>query len=397
MITVAEAERMILNNCIKANTEKVSLVQSLGKILAKDLYASRGYPSFDRVMMDGVALNSRYSSKTYRRIEGCQSAGQEQQRLQEPDNCIEVMTGAPLPMGCDCVIPYERTEIADGFAQILSPEEPYQFIHKKDTDYKKDDLLLKAGQFIRSPELALLASEGHTDIETFRHPKIAILSTGDELRNIHESILPHQIRRSNPYAIQAALQSYAFSPCDLAHTNDNFQSLIQILSSMIPQYDVLIITGGVSKGKFDFVPAALKELGVQEIFHRVKQKPGKPLWFGSIGQTLVFGLPGNPASSLVCTYRYIIPTLFHQLGSQFKPLTVTLEHDIGNHLDLSFFKSVCMVKDKHSLSVRAVANNGSGDYYALTKSDGFIELAPKSSYKQGDRVEFYTWHSLDIN
>src|SRR5688572_19053309 len=264
--------------------------------------------------MDGIAFSFAAYQRGRRafRIAGTQAAGAPPLALRDDEHCIEVMTGAMLPAGCDCIVPVEKISVADGVAQLTADAAPESRanVHERGTDTLRGEDLLEPGLRLGPAEVAVLAANGRTHASVTRAPRIAVISTGDELVEPGKQLADWQIHRSNVYAVMAALQRRGFAQPTLDHLPDDPAILRTRLAAHLEASDVLILSGGVSMGRFDYVPQVLQELGVRMIFHKVAQRPGKPLWFGvgSGGQT-VYALPGNPVSTLVCLTRYVLPGL----------------------------------------------------------------------------------------
>ena len=241
---------------------------------------------------------------------GIQKAGCAPKTLSSFNNALEVMTGAILPFGANTVIPYERFSIEEGRAYLQKGYTPRQGanIHVQGSDHAKGDVLLSVGTKLTPASVALIAGLGNREALVSQLPSVAIVSTGDELISPGRACKKWQIWRSNTYGIYAELVRLGYTDSHMKsfHVRDNKEDMITTLSSLLQTFRILILSGGVSMGKYDFIPTALEELGVTKIFHKVKQKPGKPLYFGigKEGQN-IFGLPGNPVSSLVCMRRYI--------------------------------------------------------------------------------------------
>ena len=234
----------------------------------------------------------------------------------------------------------------------------------------------------------MLASVGWLETEVYAFPKVAIVSTGNELVEIHAKPLPHQIRRSNSYALRAALSSMA---CDanLFHLTDDRNTMERELAQVFSKHDVIILSGGASKGKFDFVPDVLESLGAQKIFHEVSQKPGKPLWFGATKKQVVFALPGNPVSTFLCFYRYIRPWLLKMMGVEMPIQTAILSEDFTIKTDLTYFLQVKVRSEYGKRMASPVQGGGSGDFANLKAVDGFLELtAGKNEFKAGEAFTY---------
>ena len=397
MISVDLAWQLVAKEFTSNLIEEVSLDSSLGRVLGEEIFADRDGPPFDRVAMDGIAILSKNleTQRTFK-LESIAKAGEPQKQLINSDNAIEVMTGAPLPLGCDTVIRYEDLKIKDGVVEVQASV-PAKIInvHFKGSDFKKNDIIVTKGSFIHAPMIGILASSGMSRVKVLKHPRIAIVSTGDELVGVDETPLDHQIRRSNLYALTAALQSYGLTEIEQIHLPDNPQLIFDSLKSLLESVDVLILSGGVSEGKFDFIPQTLSDLGVEKIFHKIAQKPGKPLWFGKKNAKIVFALPGNPVSSLVCLRRYYIEAVNKLNNSIEITNEVILETGIDIKGDRVFFAAVKLTNKNGQLLARALQGNGSGDYLTLKNSDGFVELDPtKGPYVAGQRVAFFSWRKL---
>ncbi|TLZ03208.1 MAG: molybdopterin molybdotransferase MoeA, partial [Gammaproteobacteria bacterium] len=363
------------------------------------IYAERDQPPFDRVAMDGVALDSQTVSAGSRafRVQATQAAGDPPLTLAGPEDCIEVMTGAVLPLGCNCVVPVEELELSRGQASLApgARAEPWQNVHRRGTDTRQGALLLSAGVRLRAPEVAIAASAGMARIRVSSQPMLAVISTGNELIEPGEPVLAHQVRRSNAYAIVSALREHGFDRVADDHIQDDRDELRERLRFHLETHDVLVLSGGVSMGRFDLVPAALEELGVHAIFHKVAQRPGKPLWFG-VGPsgTAVFGLPGNPVSTLVCLTRYVLPSLNASLGQQpLPPERVALGEAVTVNPPLTFFLPVRLEQDDCGRSWAMPApTNGSGDFMALAGTAGFVELPPgPNTCPKGFVTRLYRW------
>ena len=379
--------------------ESLPLAQAARAVLRENIYAERDQPPFDRVAMDGVALDSQTVSAGSRafRVQATQAAGDPPLTLAGPEDCIEVMTGAVLPLGCNCVVPVEELELSRGQASLASGAraEPWQNVHRRGSDTRQGALLLSAGVRLRSPEVAIAASAGMARIRVSSQPMLAVISTGNELIEPGEPVLAHQVRRSNAYAIVSALREHGFDRVADDHIQDDRDELRERLRFHLETHDVLVLSGGVSMGRFDLVPAVLEELGVHAIFHKVAQRPGKPLWFG-VGPsgTAVFGLPGNPVSTLVCLTRYVLPSLNASLGQQpLPPERVALGEAVTVNPPLTFFLPVRLEQDNWGRSWAMPApTNGSGDFTALAGTAGFVELPPgPNTYPKGFVTRLYRW------
>ena len=399
MLTPAEADQLIGQHLQCLPVESLPLTQCAGAVLRENIYAERDQPPYDRVAMDGVALDSRAVSAGGRsfRIQATQAAGDAPLTLAAAADCIEVMTGAVLPGGCDSVVPVEKLAIERGQAS-LAPDalvEPWQNVHRRGSDTRQGALLLSAGQRLRAPEVAIAASAGMARIRVASQPMLAVISTGNELVEPGEPVLAHQVRRSNAYAIVSALREHGFQRVADDHIRDDVEELRQRLRFHLETHDVLVLSGGVSMGRFDLVPQVLGELGVRTIFHKVAQRPGKPLWFGvAPSGAAVFGLPGNPVSTLVCLTRYVLPALCGSLGQNPRPVQrMALAAPVTVTPPLTYFVPVRLEQDDWGRDWAVPApTNGSGDFTGLAGTEGFVELPPgPNTYAKGFVTRLHRW------
>jgi molybdopterin molybdotransferase len=399
LLTPADADALIGERLACLPIESLPLAQCAGAVLRENIYAERDAPPFDRVAMDGIALLTETARGGTRRfhVQATQAAGDPPLTLGARSDCIEVMTGAIMPNECDAVVPVEQiTTSGDQIELAAGVEvEAWQNIHRRGTDSRQGALLLSSGTRLSAPEVAIAASAGMARVRVSSQPMVVVISTGNELIEPGEPILPHQIRRSNVYAVAGALRRHGFLRVADDHVHDDIEELKQRLKFHLDTHDVLILSGGVSMGKFDLVPRALHELGVLEIFHKIAQRPGKPLWFGvAPSGAAVFALPGNPVSTLVCTTRYVVPALFAAMGQGRVPVErMALAAPVGVKPPLTYFMPVKVEIDDWG---RAWANpaptNGSGDFTALGGTDGFVELPPgPNTYAKGFVTRLYRW------
>ncbi len=398
MLTTAEATEAILAAVQPLDTETVALQEATGRVLAQSVRAERDQPPFDRVMMDGIAIAFADFAEGKRSfpIQSTQAAGDPAQSL-EPGNCIEIMTGASLPQGADCIVPVERITVNDLGAHVEANYEAgeRQFIHGRGSDHKKGTGLLKSGTAVTPMNVAIIASCGLPELTVAKQPKISVISTGNELVPAGDAIEPHQIRMSNGPAIVALLEDHGFHSAEHDHLVDRPALLKERIAQHLARTNVLILSGGVSMGKADYIPQVLDELGVDVTFHTVSQRPGRPMWFGvgPEGQA-VFALPGNPVSTLVCGRQYVIPALHHMSGMaaatpQFASLTadVTFKPQLTNFLPVKLLSNAA-----GQVLAMPVHTNTSGDFASLSGTDGYVELALEQSvFKSGTTVPLHRW------
>ncbi|MFI4889108.1 MAG: molybdopterin molybdotransferase MoeA [Steroidobacterales bacterium] len=399
LITPRQADEAISSRLTCLPIESLPLTQCVGATLRENIYAERDQPPFDRVAMDGIAIDSAIARSGSRRlrIEGTQGAGAAPMKLSNVGNTIEVMTGAMLPIGCDCVIPVESIRVSDGFAEInaAAPISPYLNVHRRGSDGRQGDLLLESGTLLRAPEVAVAASAGMARVRVSHQPAIMVISTGDELIEPGEPITDYQVRRSNAYAVAATLRQRGYGRIGDDHVMDDEAELRERLALHLTTHEVVILSGGVSMGRFDLVPKVLTHLGVVEVFHKVAQRPGKPMWFGIGPQgQAVFGLPGNPVSTLVCLIRYVVPAIAAAMGARrIPPERLALAAPVTVQSAMTYFLPVAVQTDDWG---RAWADprptNGSGDFLSLSGTDGFAEIPPgPNTHPKGFVTTVYRW------
>jgi molybdopterin molybdotransferase len=399
LLSPAEAEALIRERAHRLPLESRPLASLAGAVLAQSVRAERDQPPFDRVTMDGIAFASAAwrSGRRSFRVAGIQAAGRPPLQLPADDACFEVMTGAILPAGCDCVAPVERLRIEDGVAEVESglAVEPFLNVHTRGLDCREGDMLLTRGTAIGGPELAVIASAGLPRADVSVEPRIIVVSTGDELVDPGQPIESWQIRRSNSSALRGALARRGFSRVAEDHLSDDLEVLTRRLATHLGTHDVLVLTGGVSMGRYDLVPKALRELGVQEVFHRIAQRPGKPMWFGMSAEgKAVYGLPGNPVSAMTCVVRYVIPGLMAAMGrSAGFTESVPLGAPFRVKPALSFFLPVQLENSPTQGRIAMpMPTRGSGDFISLLGTHGFVELPPgPAEFPAGYVAPLYVW------
>ncbi|WP_417785575.1 molybdopterin molybdotransferase MoeA [Tenacibaculum sp.] len=395
MITVEEAKHIILENTQDFGIEEIPFLQAVGRVLKEDIVADRDFPPFNRVAMDGIAINHRFFEHGIRdfKIEGIQAAGSPQQTLDNAANCYEVMTGAVLPNNTDTVIRYEDVDINTVVATITIDEiKEGQNIHTQGSDKSEGTILIKKNTIISAAEIGVLATVGKATVKVAKQPKVMIVSTGDELVDVNENPLDHQIRRSNVYTLVSLLNDLKIQ-AETTHIADEKSVLKEKIESYLKEYDTLLFSGAVSKGKFDFLPEVLDELGVKKLFHRVSQRPGKPFWFGTTDNCNVFAFPGNPVSTFVNCLVYFYPWYKKSVGVSSEEKTAILVKDITFKPNLSCFLQVKLTSENGQVYATPIQGNGSGDLASLVEADGFIEL-PKTeevAFKKGSIFPILTY------
>jgi len=396
MISVQQAEEIILSQVRNFGTEEIFYENALGRVLAEDILADCDLPPFDRPTVDGIAISFKSYEKGVRdfTIKAVQAAGETPISINNENECVEIMTGAALHSSMDTVIRYEDILISNNVANITIDVKKGQNIHLKGKDKKAGEILVKANQIITPSILGIAASVGKTFLKVKKLPKVAIISTGDEMVSPETVPTPFQLRRSNGITIKSVLEKFKIF-ADWLHWNDDFKLIKNELSRCIDTYDILLISGGVSMGKFDYLPKVCEELGIEKLFHKIKQRPGKPFWFGkSRNEKLVFAFPGNPVSVFMCLHRYFIPWLEKSLEIPENSQYAVLQNDIDFPFSLQYFAQVKLsVNPSGQLIAESVNTNGSGDFSHLAETDAFIELPlDKTKFKKGEVYKIWKYN-----
>jgi len=350
MITVEEATAQVLTRIAVLEPERVPLLAALGRVLAEDVISDIDVAPFDNSAMDGYAVRyadvasaSAESPVTLKVVEHI-PAGVAPARLVGPGEASRIMTGAPVPGGADAVVMVERTRAGEnagstgGTVEILAPAKPGEHIRGRAEEVRAGDSVLLAGERIGPAAIGLAASVGHAELLVRRRPRVAVVSTGDELVEVTERPGPGKIRNSNSYSLAAQVLEAGGEPHVLGVARDN-EDDTRALLSRAPEFDLMVTTGGVSMGDFDVVKKVLEEIGELE-FWRVAMRPGAPQTFGTIGGTPFFGLPGNPTSTMVGFEMFVRPAIRKMAGftALSRPRAVaTLTHDVTKKADRRYF------------------------------------------------------------
>ncbi len=395
MISVQGAIECVAAKMPRGGAETIPVLDSLGRVLRLPIVAERSIPPFDRVMMDGIAVSRSAWEKGIRHypVVGEASAGMPKTMLPEAEVAVAVMTGAVLPTGADLVIPREHYRLAEDWAEVETAFHPpiNGFVHREGAEAKAGDSMLLPGHRVDPRMMAVAVSCGALEVTVSRQPKIALVSTGDELVELGKPILPHQIRRSNVHALEAVLREKRYEKVCLHHIPDDPEALTHTLKRIMNDSDCIIVSGGISVGQRDFVPDTLRGLGVTIHFQGVLQRPGKPMLFGTCGRTAIFGLPGNPVSTAVGLRRYVLDALDMWSGANPEPVSkVCLGKDVTFTPPLTYFLPVKSTEYRGSVQPCPVAN--SGDFAALVGTAGFVEIpAEVEKISAGTELPFFAW------
>lgn len=394
MINALEARDTILSTVQPVNTVTLSLERSLGYILAEEILAGENIPPFDNSAMDGFAVSAQEVQHVPQilPIAGEIAAGSPVNARLGQGEAMRIMTGAKIPAGCDAVVQQEWTELPDEqHVSIMKSVNSGHNIRLAGADIRKDERALNKHQRLRPQEIGVLASLGKRFVEVYRQVSVAILSTGNEIVDINVPLPEGKIRNSNAYTLSALVKDTGCEPLMLGIAADDPSDLKEKIVKGFSA-DALITTGGVSVGKYDLVMEMLKELGVEIKFWKVNIKPGMPMMFGVHGNKAVFGLPGNPVSSMVTFLQFVKPALQRMMGSDEAKATVKLpaqiEHEITKSDGKRHFMRGILEHRNGSLVVRSAGSQVSNILSSLSKANCLIILPEEiTRVNEGDVVE----------
>ena len=388
MILVEEAEKIIQSKVKNFGVENIPFEDAPGRVLAEDITTDRDLPPFNRATMDGIAINFHAFENGIKsfKIIATQAAGDIPVEINNPHECIEIMTGAALPQSTDTVIRYEDITIENRIATLTTSSlTKGQSIHYKGKDKKKNEVVASANQLITPALIGMAASVGKKELTVNKLPRVIIISSGDELVEVNETPSPYQVRRSNNYLVKAVLQKYCIQ-ADMLHIPDDLEKSKKLMAICLEEYDAIIVSGGISMGKFDYIHHALEALSVNKLFHKVQQKPGKPFWFGSYkNEVLVFAFPGNPVSTFMCLHRYFLPWLEASIGLVSTKVEAILNEDFSFTPALQYFLQVQLKNENGKILAFPFEGNGSGDFANLLSTQAFMELpAEQNNFTKGE-------------
>jgi molybdopterin molybdotransferase len=383
-LSVTNAQQRILESVQKLEIEPVELERSIGRVLADDVRANRDLPPYDVSAMDGYALRSADLAKIPAILEVIEDikAGDLPRSTVLAGQCARIMTGAPVPQGADAVIRVEETQAATGNrVQINAAVKPGNDIRLRGEGMRNGDVVLTAGTEITPGVTGVLATVKQSQVQVYRRPRVAILSTGNELEDIDDPVDPNKIPNSNSYALMAQVQTLGIEPDLLGIARDDPAELEEYLQRGL-RFDVLLVSGGTSVGVHDYVRPIIESLGVEMKFWRVAMKPGHPVAFGVTAHTRFFGLPGNPVSSMVCFEQFVAPALRRMMGHQrlFRRTSVArLTHSIKHQPGRTEFVRVTLAKEEGGYAATSTGAQGSGMLLSMAKADGLLVIPAEST------------------
>ena len=384
------------------STTTIPLDKSLGWRLAEDVRSDRDLPPADRSAMDGYAVRSAdlAAGPCNLRILGEIAAGSASRLKVRPGTCVRILTGANIPPGADTVVMVEQTQEQDGIVSILVPVEHGMNILRQAEDARKGDLLLHKGTRLEAMQIGVCAAVGKVSVKVYRRPSVTILCTGKELRDPCARVRRHELRNSNGPALCAALATWGFGKTNYLSVPDDLKSLCTQLRRAITDHHVVLLTGGMSKGKYDFVHDAVMRIGATIRFHGVRMKPGKPLLYATLpGNKHIFGLPGNPLSAMTGFGEFVLPALRRLSGLDAKSCRprwrVPLASEVTTKGGRKCFMLAQLRWDHDGPRAVPVASRSSADLVAGGRADGVIVVTPEMPHLDpGEMVEFHPWRPM---
>ena len=388
MISVNEAKDIITESVKRLPSQRLPLTRALGLVLGEDVYALTDIPNFRQSSMDGYAIRFE-PGRTVFTLAGEMAAGSTAALDIGPAEAVRIFTGAPLPAGADTVVMQEkvtlegdRVMVEDGGMQA------FQHVREKGAEIKRGALAMQAGTLLSPAAIGFLAGIGIPELQVIPAPKVSIILTGNELQEPGKQLAFGQVYEANSVMLSAALRQLGVEDVSVLRAVDDLKVLQNVLSQALLEADLVLLTGGVSVGDYDFVVAAAKNCGVKQAFHKIRQKPGKPLFFGSKYQKIVFGLPGNPSSVLSCFYQYVLPAVGRMMGKNLR-LQVTqgiLTHDYAKVSGLTHFLKASF----NNGNVTPLHAQESFRLHSFAEADCLIVLdEAKGNYQAGEQVEVH--------
>jgi molybdopterin molybdotransferase len=374
--------------------EPVSLADSAHRILREDVLSDADSPRFDKAIRDGFAVRFEDSARVpaVLSIIGESRAGAGANVEVQRGQCCEIMTGAPLPPGANAVVMVENTErVSPASVRILRTVRENEGLLRRGAEAREGDMILRSGRRIGLADLGLLAGAGKSRVMVSTKPRVAVIATGDELVEVHENPKPDQIRNSNSYTICAQVKDAGAEPIALGIARDNLDDLREKIRRGL-EYDILLVSGGVSMGKYDLVENVFAEFGVEVLFDKIAMKPGKPTVFGHRGQTYVFGLPGNPISTIVAFHMFVRPLILFLLKAE-KTEPVILEAKLEGSAKCDPERAALLPAlvrfDRGQYWIKTAPWKGSSDLVGLSRANALVMIPRRSgTLEPGETVQF---------
>ncbi len=372
MIPIEEAEQILNSITFQPGTEEVPLLESLGRVLAQDIVSKISMPPFDKSAMDGYALMIDDDSPSYRVVEII-AAGSVPTLPIRKGECAKIMTGAMLPPGAGRVVKVEVTEEIDHLMRIKD-QDFHTNICKLGEDVRPGDVVLTARRLIRPQEIGIIASMGLPRVNVFLRAKVGVITTGSEIIEPGIPLEMSQIYNSNAYSISAQVRQTGAEVIYTGQVADDVAQIKAKIEALLSETQVVLISGGVSMGDYDFVPAILRDMGVSMHFSKVAIQPGKPTVFGTRGDKMIFGMPGNPVSTFTVFEVFVKPILYKAMGFEYRPpvLRGTMKKDfLRKHTERTAYVPVCFDCEGQ---VEPVEYHGSAHFNALSRAHGLLKI-----------------------
>ena len=311
MITVTEAKTLIEQHTAQAQPKRLPLREAAGLVLAEDLFSPIDIPAYPQSSMDGYALNfAGYRQHGALDLVGVVAAGSDERPVLQPHQAMRIFTGAAVPEGADTILIQEKSVVREGKLQVDDPAlEAGLNLRPKGSEIARGQLALPAGSRLSPAAIGFLAGFGMTEVLVYPPPRVCIIVTGNELQDPGQPLQHGQVYESNSLTLRAVLDPLHIRDVTVDRSADSLETLVEVLQRALQTHDIVMLNGGISVGDYDYVLKATEICGIMKVFHKIRQKPGKPIYFGTRGSKLVFGLPGNPASVLTCFYEYVTVAL----------------------------------------------------------------------------------------
>jgi molybdopterin molybdotransferase len=399
LLSYEQALDEVINRTHPLPAEEIPAENAVGRVLAEDIISALDQPPFHKSAMDGYAFRFGASlpSPLQLRCAGTVGAGESFPGVLKNNECVKIMTGSPLPEGADTVVMVENTSAGGDLIRITKQVHKGENVCIKGEDIRRGQKVLEKDRVIHAPDVALLATVGTAMIRVTGLPKAAVLNTGKEIVTPGNPLKQNQIYNSNGPLLACLLKRDHIAPDSLGIVEDDEEKLFRAIHDGL-EYNILLISGGVSMGDFDLIPHVLGRLGVQKVFHKVNIKPGKPVYFGTKGKTYVFGIPGNPVSNFVCYFLFVQPAIRKLMGYKNcrpKFLAGTITADYTNSSERTHFVPVRIRSGSGCFFLTPVESHGSADTYSLSLADGFMTVLADAVYAKGQTgIPFFTWKNI---
>lgn len=387
-ISVNRAKQLLHEHIIQATPSLLSIKDALGLKLADDIFSPRNVPDFMQSSMDGYAIQFDQNIKEYK-IVGQIQAGQQSQLSIQHAEAVRIFTGAPLPIGADTIVVQEKVSIQND--SIILEEYSLKkgdHVRAVGSEIPKDAVALEKGMVLNAAAIGVIASLGFEQVNVFASPSVTIIITGDEIKKPGESISEGQVYDASSFSLSSVLKKIGCNKIEIKYVKDHLTELTFVLKDAISSSDLVLVTGGVSVGDYDFTKQAFDACGVKTIFHKIKQKPGKPILFGTYGTKPVFGLPGNPASVLTCFFEYVYPSIGKMMGKDFSMHAekFQISNDFSKNKGLTHFLKASVENNR----VTILTGQESHKISSFARANGFVVLEEEvDKVKTGDEVEVH--------